>query len=187
MTWIREAKLKGHDLPPLFQAVSLNAPALEALKQLNEAVAFGGSALSRVQEEAIAAVVAAANRCRHEALTRGGFLRRHTQDPLLTSQLLADYTQADLDATDRRMLDFAVKLTREPASVTRGDVEDLRAEGFSDGQVLSIVLVTSLCNSMDRLADGLGVDVPPSYQAAVQRWLTGPASHAEWLLRPKEA
>ncbi len=187
MSWIKEAKLKGHDLPPLFQAVSLNAPALEALKQLNEAVAFGNSALSRVQEEAIAAVVAAANRCRHEAMTRAGFLRRHTQDAQLTSQLLDDYTQADLDPADRQMLDFAVKLTREPGSVTRQDVADLRAAGFGDAQVLSIVLVTSLCNFMDRLADGLGVDVPPSYQSAVQRWLTGPASHAEWLLRPKEA
>jgi uncharacterized peroxidase-related enzyme len=187
MSWIKEAKLKGEDLPPLFKAVSLNTPALEALKQLNEAVAFGNSTLNRVQEEAIAAVVASANHCRHEAMTRAGFLRRHTQDATLASQLLDDYTQADLDPADRQMLEFAVKLTREPGAMTRQDVDDLQAAGFTDAQVLSIVLVTSLCNFMDRLADGLGVDVPPSYQAAVQRWLTGPASHAEWLLRPKEA
>jgi hypothetical protein len=39
---------------------------------------------------------------------------------------------------------------------------------------------------MNRLADGLGVDVPPSYQRAIEQWLTGPATQQEWLMRPKE-
>jgi hypothetical protein len=39
---------------------------------------------------------------------------------------------------------------------------------------------------MNRLADGLGVDVPAEYQKAAEQRLAGPAAHQEWLMRPKE-
>jgi uncharacterized peroxidase-related enzyme len=167
--------------------MSLNPEALESVKQLNETLAFGGSSLSRVQEEAIAIVVAATNQCRYEAMTHGGFLRRHSGDGELAGSLLGDYTQTGLSPADRRMLDFAAQLTRKPASITRQDVEGLREAGFSDEKILSIVLLTSLFNFMDRLADGLGVDVPAEYQKASERWLTGLADRREWLMKPKES
>lgn len=186
MPWIEEAQPGDEDLPPIFQVLSLNSRALEDVKRLNETLAFGGSALTRIQEDAIATVVGAANQCRYGALTHGGFLRLHSGDEELASSLLSDHTQAELSEADQEMLDFALRLTRTPSSVTSDDVEGLREVGFDDRQILSIVLITCLANFMDRLADGLGVDVPPSYQRAVEQWLTGPATQQEWLMRPKE-
>ena len=55
------------------------------------------------------------------------------------------------------MLDFAYKLNFEPGKVNRGDADALRAAGFDDRGVLDVVLVVSLFNFMNRLADGLGV------------------------------
>jgi uncharacterized peroxidase-related enzyme len=130
--------------------------------------------------------VVAANQCRYEGMTHAGFLRRHSGDGELASRLLGDYTQVNLSPADRCMLDFAVRLTQKPSSVTRGDVEGLREAGFDDEKILSIVLLTSLFNFMGRLADGLGVDVPAEYQKAAERWLTGPATRQEWLMKPKE-
>ena len=173
-------------LPAIFQVISLNPEALESVKRLNETLAFGGSGLTRVQEEAIATVVAAANQCRYEALTHSGFLRRHSGDEELASHLLGDYTQVDLSPADRHMLDFAVRLTQKPSSITKDDIEGLRGAGFNDEKILSIVLLTSLFNFMDRLADGLGVDLPVEYQKAAEQWLTGPATRQEWLIMPKE-
>jgi uncharacterized peroxidase-related enzyme len=186
MPWIETVQPEGTDLPPTFQVLSLNPRALEAVKRLNETLAFGSSSLTRVQEEAIATVVGTANRCRYGALTHGGFLRLHSGDQDLASSLLDDYTQAGLAEADERMLDFALRLTLSPSSVTSDVVEGLREAGFDDQQILSIVLVTCLVNFMNRLADGLGVDVPPSYQRAVEQWLTGPAAQQGWLMRPKE-
>lgn len=185
MSWIEESDLADPDLPEIFRVISLNPQGLESVKALNEALAFGGSGLSRVQEESIATVVAVANRCRYAAMIHGGFLRRHSGDAGLAATLLNDYTQADLSPADRRMLDFAVKLTRHLSSVTRADVDGLRQAGFEDREVLSIVLVTCLSNFMGRLADGLGVDVPQEYQRLVESWLTGPAAEQDWLMRPK--
>jgi len=83
------------------------------------------------------------------------------------------------------MLDFAVKLTREPWAMEEGNVQKLRTMGLSDEQVLSVVLITCLFNFQDRLAESLGVEVPAGRQEAIQQWLTGPAAQQEWLLRPK--
>ena len=83
------------------------------------------------------------------------------------------------------MLDFAVKLTRDPASSQEADVEVLRSFGLSDEQILSVVLITCLFNFMTRLADGLGVEVPPGRQAATQRWLSKAAAEQEWLMVEK--
>ena len=68
---------------------------------------------------------------------------------------------APLTPADRRMLDFAVKLTREPRSTTRGDIEILRAAGFSDTAIHDIVQITGFFAYYNRLADGLGIDPEP--------------------------
>jgi len=96
-----------------------------------------------------------------------------------------DYTRAELDPQTRGMLDFAVKLTCEPASMQQTDVQQLRSLGLSDEQILSVVLITCVFNFMTRLADGLGVEVHPERQEAIEQWLTGPARQKEWLMKPK--
>ncbi len=64
------------------------------------------------------------------------------------------------------MLDYAVKLTMTPSRITRDDVEKLREQGFDDGAIHDIVQITALFNYFDRLADGLGIDPEPEWDAA---------------------
>ncbi len=55
------------------------------------------------------------------------------------------------------MLDYAVKLTREPWAMVEDDVITLREAGFSDSAILDINQVTGYYAFVNRLADGLGV------------------------------
>jgi uncharacterized peroxidase-related enzyme len=57
------------------------------------------------------------------------------------------------------MLDYAVRLTRDPGSVRAEDVAQLRAQGFSDRAILDICQVTAYYAYVNRLADGLGVEL----------------------------
>ncbi len=57
------------------------------------------------------------------------------------------------------MLEYAVKLTLEPWSMNRGDVERLRESEFSDADILDINQVTGYFAFVNRLADGLGVEL----------------------------
>ena len=62
MSWIREAR---SGKPPIMEVMSINPKAMGAISANNIAITFGASALTRVQEEAIATVTAAALRCRY--------------------------------------------------------------------------------------------------------------------------
>ena len=57
------------------------------------------------------------------------------------------------------MLDYVVKLTKEPCSVVEADVKALRESGFSDVAILDIVQVAGFYAYVNRLADGLGVEL----------------------------
>lgn len=57
------------------------------------------------------------------------------------------------------MLDYAVKLTTEPSRMGEGDVERLRAAGFDDTAVLDIAQVAAYYNYVNRMAQGLGVEL----------------------------
>jgi uncharacterized peroxidase-related enzyme len=86
----------------------------------------------------------------------------------LVKHLKTDPATAPLEPQDKAMIDFALKLTREPWTVKKDDVEFLQQYGFSEEQVVDIVLITCTFNFMDRLADGLGVELDPRMQRLVE-------------------
>ncbi len=57
------------------------------------------------------------------------------------------------------MLAYAEKLTLTPSEMTASDVEMLRAAGFSDHDILDIATVTAYYAYVNRIADGLGVQL----------------------------
>jgi uncharacterized protein YciW len=59
------------------------------------------------------------------------------------------------------MLRYADKLTRTPGRMDRADLQPLRDAGFSDQDILHIAEVTSYYAYVNRIADGLGVELEP--------------------------
>lgn len=59
------------------------------------------------------------------------------------------------------MLDYAVRLTRVPERVEESDVEALRRAGFEDRGIHDICAVVGYYAFVNRLADGLGVELEP--------------------------
>jgi uncharacterized peroxidase-related enzyme len=77
----------------------------------------------------------------------------------LVEAIKTDWTSAALPDADRALLGFAVALTKNPGAMTRHDVEALRAAGFDDRAISDAVQVVSYFNYINRVADGLGVDL----------------------------
>lgn len=75
--------------------------------------------------------------------------------------LSEDYQSAPLSASDRAMLDYAVKLTHAPASIRADDIARLRQAGFDDVAIHDICAVTAYFAFANRMADGLGVELEP--------------------------
>ncbi len=89
----------------------------------------------------------------------GAGLLRLTRTPALVEQLKRNYTQATLTPPQRAMLDYAVKLTLTPAKMCEQDVETLRQHNFSDRAILDINQIVGYFAYVNRLADGLGVEL----------------------------
>jgi uncharacterized peroxidase-related enzyme len=83
-------------------------------------------------------------------------LRRLTGDAALSERIVLDYRRAGLDARNRAMLDYAVKVTRSSVECGEGDIEALRAHGFSDQGIYDIITTAALYNFNNRLANAAG-------------------------------
>ncbi len=53
-------------------------------------------------------------------------------------------------------------MTLTPGEVTAADVDAVRAEGVSDEAIEDALAVCACFNLIDRLADSLGFDLPPT-------------------------
>ncbi len=76
-----------------------------------------------------------------------------------------DYTRAGLSPIERALCDYAMKLTKTPEKMGQSDVDSLRALGLSDRAINDAVQVVAYFNYINRVADGLGVDLEPEMPA----------------------
>lgn len=77
-----------------------------------------------------------------------------------------DYRAAGLTTREVALLDYAVKLTTEPRSVGRPDLDALRKAGYTDEQLVDAVQCIGYFNFINRVLDGLGVDPEPGMRYA---------------------
>lgn len=73
--------------------------------------------------------------------------------------LALDPDRVPLADTDRRLVEFARKLTSEPGAMKATDVAVLRDAGLTDRAILDATLVVSYFNFVNRIAEGLGVEL----------------------------
>lgn len=82
-----------------------------------------------------------------------------TGDEALIEALKNDWRQAELSPADWAMLAYVEKLTLRPWEMVEEDVIVLRTAGFSDAAILDVNQVTGYYAFVNRLADGLGVEL----------------------------
>lgn len=79
------------------------------------------------------------------------------KDKKLVEEVVSDYTSATISPKERALLNFAVKLTREPWASAEADIAAPRTAGWSDGAILDLTQIVAYFNFVNRLAHGLGV------------------------------
>ena len=89
---------------------------------------------------------------------------RLTKDESLVNQLKEDWQQAKISDAEKAMLAYSVKLTREPWRMEEKDVVALRDVGFTDTDILDINQIVGYYAYVNRLADGLGVELEQIWQ-----------------------
>lgn len=152
-------------VPNVLRLYALRPSHLLAWSAHHDELMKGGSGLSRAEREMIAVVVSVTNECRYCIAAHSAALRKLTKDAALSDQVAADHRAAAIPGRAKAALDYAVKLTREPAAMTEADVQLLRDAGWSDEDVMDIAEVTGMFNMTNRMASGLGWTPNPEYEA----------------------
>ena len=150
----------GASLIDVFKAFpQTSAPLIE----FHEALLRGRSPFTATERELIAAYVSGLNRCRYCHGVHTAAAERMGVEVGLLPRILRDGDLVGVDAKLRPVLTLARKLTAAPDSVTRADAQAVFAAGWDDAALYYAVAVTALFNLMNRLVEGLGIELDPTY------------------------
>jgi uncharacterized peroxidase-related enzyme len=152
--WYERQRNAWGYLPNYAPAFALRPDVAEAWNTLNNAVR-GHMERRRFELATIAA--ARAYRSTYCMAAHCKFLRDACDDESTMRAVAADPSGADLDATDRAVMDFATLVARDASSITRADVQRLRDHGLSDPEIVDIVLAAAARGFFTKVLDGLGV------------------------------
>ncbi len=81
------------------------------------------------------------------------------------ANLETDFKKAAIEPGELAALEYAVKLTKRPYDMTKEDIDVLRTQGFNDRGIHDICAVTSYFAFVNRIADGLGVELEDRFDS----------------------
>jgi uncharacterized peroxidase-related enzyme len=111
--------------------------------------------------EVIACYTSIKNRCvyslTHHFINVKRLLNNDTQSDEIYAALQADQPELCFEGKQLALLQYAAKLTTEVTSMKYTDIENLKAVGCDDGEILEVNQVVAYFNYSNRILNGLGV------------------------------
>ena len=115
----------------MLKAYAFDDKKLRAFTDTYNDLMLGESGLSKLEREMIAVVVSSINHCYYCLTAHGAAVRQLSGDPALGEMMVMNFRAANLSPKQTAMLEFAVKLTEEPAKIVEADRAALRNAGFT--------------------------------------------------------
>lgn len=147
------------DSRPYYALLAHDVPALRERTALFNAVMYGPGGARRSDRELASVAASLVNGCVYCTSVHARRYAQLTKDTQTPQRLLDHGVDAPLEARDRAVVDFAVKLTRDPAAMTAADLAPLRDVGLSDAEILDVTHATAMFAWANRLMQTLGEGV----------------------------
>jgi len=77
------------------------------------------------------------------------------RDKEFAKQIAEDYTKANMNTRERLIADLSVKITRSPDACSPTDIQNLKNEGFTDKDILSLIEIIAYQNMSTRIMESL--------------------------------
>jgi len=129
---------------------------------LFNSVMYHHGGLTRAERELGAVGASVVNRCIYCAAVHSSRYNQLTKDESVMERVFAKGENAELDARQSAILQFAAKLSASPPQATRQDLEALRQAGLSGAEILDLILSVSLFGWANRLMHTLGEPIASS-------------------------
>ncbi len=160
---IVEVQEKSGFVPNVFLALSHRPDEFRAFFAYHDALMLRPSGLSKGEKEMIVVATSGANQCLYCVVAHGAILRIYEKKPMLADQVAVNHRKADITPRQCAMLDFAMKVCLDSASVGEADFEALRAHGFSEEDIWDIGAITALFGLSNRMANLTSMQPNPEF------------------------
>jgi len=136
--------------------------ALNERSPLYNGIMFGAKGLPRAERELGAVTASRINGCAYCASVHALRFTQLAKQPEVMELIQRDGVEAKLEPRLRAIVDYAAKLTRDPAAITPDDAAPLRAQGLSDLEILDLTHAVAMFAWANRLMQTLGEPADPA-------------------------
>lgn len=126
--------------------------------ELYLSIMFSKTNLSREEKEILAVVVSKNNNCDYCVNHHAEALNHYWKNSERLYKFISSLEDPSFSNKFKSAVKHASQLTKEPSSVTKKDIDELKQFGWNDEDILGINLIISYFNFVNRIALGLGVE-----------------------------
>lgn len=141
---------------PYYALLAHEPQALRERTALMKFAMYSQDGATRADRELAAVAASRANGCVHCASVHARLHAQLTKDEVTIRRLLDEGIDTPLEPQNRAIVDYAVKLSLDPAAVTAQDLIPLRQVGLSDLAILDLTHVIGMFNWANQLFLTLG-------------------------------
>ncbi|BCF92427.1 peroxidase-related enzyme [Paraburkholderia sp. PGU16] len=150
---ILEVQAKAGFVPNVFLTLAHRPDEFRAFFAYHDALMLKEGGLTKGEREMIVVATSAVNNCLYCVVAHGAILRIYEKQPLLADQLAVNHRKADITPRQKAMLDFAIKVCSDSASINDEDFKTLRDYGFDDADIWDITAITAFFGLSNRMAN----------------------------------
>jgi uncharacterized peroxidase-related enzyme len=150
-------------VPNVFRAYAKRPEHFRAFMAYHDVLMKGPGNLSRAEREAIVVAVSSENRCQYCMTAHGAALRILGKDPVLAEQIANNWQTADLTPRLRAILAFASYVNEPGFAASDEDIDEMRAQGFSDDDVWDIAAIAAFFGFSNRMAGAMDMRPNPEF------------------------
>jgi uncharacterized peroxidase-related enzyme len=148
---------KSGFIPNVFLAFAHRPDEFRAFFAFHDTLMDKDAGLSKAERELIVVATSALNHCLYCVVAHGAILRIRAKDRLIADQVAVNPAKAELSDRQRAIVEFAMRVATDSASITDADIDDMRARGFDDDEIWDIGAITSLFALSNRYANFAGI------------------------------
>jgi uncharacterized peroxidase-related enzyme len=143
---------KSGFVPNVFRALARRPAELRAFLDYHDALMNSDDGLSRAERELVVVATSGANHCTYCIVAHGAVLRLRTKDPEIADRVASNPWSVELNTRERAIVDLALLIATDSASLTDADLDRARADGLSDDEIWDVGAITALFAMSNRLA-----------------------------------
>ena len=121
--------------------------------------AIVGGTLPPTVKQMVCMTIAMQNNCRYCTVAHTGALQAMGVPDEVIKSCAADPELSEVPPPQRAMILFALKLARDPQSLSDEDFKNLRSFGLSDGEIMELIMVSTWATAINIWTDASQVPV----------------------------